>query len=82
MFIYIFKFTFFFSQQLPLSPQYMGRCDHSFCEPCMMKLTDNLCPVCKIPSLPCERKPDIIIRGLVYASNEMFDLINGGELPL
>ncbi|KAB7498570.1 BRCA1-associated RING domain protein 1 [Armadillidium nasatum] len=65
---------------LPTSPQYMGKCDHFFCKECINNMSDNFCPICKIPSLPCDKKPDIIVSGLVSSVMDMFTLINGGEI--
>ncbi|ROT82958.1 BRCA1-associated RING domain protein 1 [Penaeus vannamei] len=61
-------------------PQSLGRCDHFFCSACIGKVENGICPVCKIPSPPCEMKPDRIIAGLVSSARDLKFLLDGGEL--
>lgn len=47
----------------------------------MMKLTDNLYPICIYSNLSRKRKLNLIVSGFVYASYKMFDFVNKGEMP-
>ncbi|XP_042873092.1 BRCA1-associated RING domain protein 1-like [Penaeus japonicus] len=66
--------------KVSVNPQSLGRCDHFFCSACVGNIENGICPVCKIPSPPCEMKPDRIIAGLVSSAKDLELLLDGGEL--